>query len=430
MTGTLSSQTWAGSVNVVTEIGLAAAGSASLWDTGLFNTATWGADLTWSDVSDDVETLKTTRACSRESGQYATATLSMDLDNSSWRYSEDNTAGPFYGQVRSGIPIRVRAMVSFPDGSSGIVPIFFGTVDAWDDAYPVAGRRSVVTIAASDVFEQLAAFDGFEQNEQGAGELSGARMHRILDNAGFSGDRAIDSGSVAMQSTTLASNALTELKLVADSEGGRLWAEPDGTVWFIGRYGLLENPRSTTPQVTFSDTAGSGVTYSAPKFTSSRDLQRSMVAYARKGGTTQQAVDPMARAVIGDRQLSRTDLVNLDDPSVLGLAQRDLALRQNAERRVDALTVEPLVQPDSATADLALRWLSSVRFWDRAQVVRHPDGAPFTISRPVFTTGLSHEFTSGNQWRVTVGFQSATLWASFTSSLFDSARFDSAAFTW
>lgn len=425
---------WAGSVELIVELGIPSAdSSASLWSTALFDTATWGSDYTWTDVSDDLRSLTTKRTSSRESGAYNVGTATIVLDNSSWAYSEENSSGPFYGGIHSGIPVRARAVITFADGTVLPLPIFWGTVGTWDDSYPIAGTNSVVTITASDGFETIAAFNGYEQTAAGAGELAGVRMHRILDNAGWTGGRAIDAGSVAMQATTLAQNALTELRLVADSEGGKLWMEPDNTVWFTSRYALLEDTRSNTVQVTFTDVDGStdGPRYSAPDITSSRDLQRSIVAYARTGGTSQVAADPETRALIGDRQLSRTDLIAVDDPSVLSLAQRDLNLRMYAERRVDQLAYEPLVQAD-AVLETGLRWLAHSKLWDLARVKRTPDGAPFDIDRYVFVSGLSHTFGSAgpSAWRITVDFQSATQWRTFVSSLFDVATFDSAELTW
>jgi hypothetical protein len=232
-----------------------------------------------------------------------------------------------------------------------------------------------------------------------------------------------------MQATTLAGNALTELKLTADSEGGALWVEADGTVTFAGRYGRIENPMSSSPQATLDDSGTSGIIYSAPQFSSSRTQQRTMAAYARKGGTSQFAVDQTARATSGDRQLRRTDLLNDEDPSVLSLAQRDVALRSTVERRVDGVTVEPFIQVDAASVTTALRWLATLNLWHQARVIRRPSPA-LTIDRYVHVTGISFEIVPAFTWRVTLQFQSATVWNTVASSRWETGLWDTAAWAW
>jgi len=403
--------------------------AVSVWDTALWNTALWGPDQTWTDVTDALLSVDTKRGFSRDSSAWATGSATVTLDNADLLFSEDNAAGTYFGQLGAGVAIRVRASVTLSTAVVVALPMFVGTVDDWDEFYPATGSANTVTLGCQDLFEQLASFDGFEQTPSGENELSGQRMHRVLDNAGWTGERDIDQGITALQETTLAANALTEAKLTADSEGGSAWPAADGSFKFRGRYSRLERPGSVTTQVTFTDVAANaGLMYSAPRIKSSRDLQKSMVAYARKGGETQRATDPVARATIGDRQLSRTDLMNVDDPSVLSLAQREVALRRGAERRVDGLVFRPNMQRTPADTDAAWAWLSKMSMWDLARVVRTPLPA-LTIDRQVFVTGISHS-VRGSEWVVGLDFQSATVWQSVSSGRFDVGEWDSAVWTW
>ena len=403
--------------------------NSSLWDSSLWNTALWGPDQTWTDVTAALLSVDTKRGFSRDSSAWATGSATVTLDNADLLFSEDNAAGTYFGQLGAGVAIRVRASVTLSTAVVVALPMFVGTVDDWDEFYPATGAANTVTLGCQDLFERLASFDGFEQTPAGGNELSGRRMHRVLNNAGWTGGRDIDQGVAALQETTLAANALTEAKLTADSEGGAAWPAADGSFKFRGRYSRLERPGSVTTQVTFTDVAANaGLMYSSPRIKSSRDLQKSMVAYARKGGETQRASDPIARATIGDRQLSRTDLMNVDDPSVLSLAQREVALRKGAERRVDGLVFRPNMQRTPADTDAAWAWLSKMSMWDLARVVRTPLPA-LTIDRQVFVTGISHS-VRGSEWVVGLDFQSATVWQSVSSGRFDVGVWDSAVWTW
>lgn len=420
---------WGGTVALYVELSLpsTAAGNA-LWGSALWNTATWGQDFTWTDVTQWVLGLTTNRGFSRDSAAWTTGTATIEFDNEDLRFSEANASGPYFGRLGAGIPARIRAEITLPGGPVVQLPIFTGVVDDWDEHYDLNGG-GVVVVPLVDRFEQIAAFDGFEQTPRGAGELSGSRMHRILDNAGWVWPRDIDRGTVTVQATTLAQNAATEVKLTADSEGGAAWLEADGTFVFRDRYARIEHPQSNTVQATFTDDA-TGILYEAPIIKSSRDLQRSMAAYARVGGTMQRAVDQTARALIGDRQLSRTDLINTDDPSVLSLAQRDVALRKDAERRVDGLAFRPNFQASAALVTSTWQTLATLRMWQLVKVIRRPLPT-LTIDRNVFVTGMSHTISPGDhQWKVGLTFQSATVWQSVASARWDTATWDSAVWVW
>ena len=91
---------------------------------------------------------------------------------------------------------------------------------------------------------------------------------------------------------------------------------------------------------------------------------------------------------------------------------------------------EPFRQVDATTVTAAWRWLAAARLWDLERVQRHPYNAAWTVDRYVFLTGISHTIAPPNVWKVGLTFQSATVWRSFTGSLFDTGRFDTATFVW
>jgi len=65
---------------------------------------------------------------------------------------------------------------------------------------------------------------------------------------------------------------------------------------------------------------------------------------------------------------------------------------------------------------------------DQVRVQRHPYGAAWSLDRYVFVTGISHTIAPPNVWQVGLTFQSATVWRTFSGSLFDTAVFDTATF--
>ena len=112
-----------------------------------------------------------------------------------------------------------------------------------------------------------------------------------------------------------------------------------------------------------------------------------------------------------------------DTTYTIDTGRANFVIPMHGSNLIDAITVEPLIQPDAATTTALLTWLTGLRLWHQARVIRHPDGAPFTIDRYVFVSGISHTITP-DSWTMGLDFQSATLWRAFTGSLFDSATFD------
>jgi len=95
-------------------------------------------------------------------------------------------------------------------------------------------NNAVVDAQLVGIESQIASYESPALSSQGAGESAGDRINRILTNAGFNGTRYVDDGESAMQATTLEGNALSELQLTADSEGGAVYWGADGAVYFDG----------------------------------------------------------------------------------------------------------------------------------------------------------------------------------------------------
>jgi hypothetical protein len=200
--------------------------------------------------------MTSTRKFGREVQAWDVGTASFVLDNTKRYFSPSNlsASSPYVtggiSQIRPLRPMRWSATYQ------GVTYYgYTGYSTAWEETFLPGMVDAYVTVPCEDEMAMIAAFDGLELTPVGAGELSGVRIHRILDNAHNTATRAIETGRVTMQATTLAQNAATEIKLVADSEGGALFVDGDGTLVYEGQYALLENARSNTVQGTFSTAA-------------------------------------------------------------------------------------------------------------------------------------------------------------------------------
>lgn len=416
----------------VENIGSSPASYLALWDVAAWDADTWEGGTTWTDVSQWVTGVKTNRSFSQELTAYTAGRLSLTLDNTDGRFSPDNLSSPYRVGSSTAIgilrPVRVTATYG---GMSWA--LFTGRLEEWTEAYAgLEGAR--VDVSAIDGFADLGAFDGFEQPATGTSDGYGARIERILANAGYLGDRAVDVGVHTFQATTLAQNALTELKLTADSEGGAVWLAANGTFYADGQNALIEKARSNTVQVTFSnlDTDARGIGYELTGFSPAYDGSqvKNIAAYARVGGTQQSYIADASRALYGDRQASRTDLVCETDEQVQLLARRYVGLYSDPERRIEGVSFSPMLQPTAAKVAEAWSALATDRIQLRALVLlNHMTHAGFTITKHLFVRGISHSITPKG-WDVDVTFTSATIWHALVDSRWDVGAWDTAAWSW
>lgn len=244
--------TWFDGIEIQVLAGFSAAdGEFGVWGTGLWGTATWGPDTVFTDVSEWVRSISTSRRFSRELTEWDSGTATIVLKNQDGRFSPSNLTSPYVVGGISGIRPWRPIVVNIED-----TPIFTGYVIAWQEVYeqgsPGGGGASVV-IHCVDEMAALARFEGLETVLQGGGELAGERIHRILNNAGHTGLRALDVGRATLQPTSHGQNTVSELKLVADSDGGTIYIDRDGAVVFEDRYRIVEAERSRETQATFGD---------------------------------------------------------------------------------------------------------------------------------------------------------------------------------
>lgn len=366
----------------------------------LFNTATWGPDTSFIDITSYVRSLSTTRGRSRETDKVGTGSLQLTLSNGDSRFSPSNLSGPYVNsgisQIRPGVVFKVEATWA------GVTyPVFYGTADEWQDSYPAMGRDGITTVTVYDALSTLASFDGLAQGFLGAGERAGARMARIATNAAFTGPLVLDTGMNTMQATTLDSNALTELQLTADSDGGVVFAGADGSLTFHDGNAPYGHARSNTSQFTFGP-GSTEVNYEAVQPTYDSTLIYNTITYQRTGGTayTTTAQDSIS-LYRKQSSLVKTGLVCSTDVQVGILAEQTLTKYRDAEYRIKSLTVQGAANPTVSWPKV----LGAI-LCDRVTAKVTAPGS-VNITAQLFIDGISHTIDSRSGWSTTFTFASA-----------------------
>lgn len=396
-----------------------ATGTYGVWDSSKWDSALWGPDVTYVDISQYVRTLSIDRAFSRQQQLWQAGTANAVLSNRDRRFSPDNTSSPYVVGGVTGIrpwrPMRYRATWA------GVTyDLYQGYSLDWLETWVPGHFDSTVAVPCTDELGRLAGYDGIADSPVGAGDTYGARVHRVLDHAGHAGPRNVAVGRNTMQATTFASNAATELALTADSEGGSFWIDANGTIEADDQYALIEQTRSNTIQARFDDGTGGDLPCNDIKPALNGDLISNIASFQRVGGSVQTAVDQTSRALYQDKRKTRTDLICETDTQALSLATLWVVRYAQPEQRFSQIVVKPQANPARLWPQVLGR-----RIRDLVRVTAYPIGGG-TVVQDCHIVGIHHT-TDGAEWTTTFDLWSASVYQTYATSRWDVGRWDSAA---
>lgn len=317
--------------------------------------------------------------------------------------------------VQLGMEMRVRVQPrSLAGGALGdVLPIYRGAIRSIEDGWaPDATdpRRQLFTITCqlTDRFADLAAVNLPEQPLAGLGDLSGARIARIMDLANidpfYLGG---DPGVVEHQSSNFARNLLDEAQVTAESETGDLYVDRDGFIILREQMPGGAHTREDVAQLTWANgltpPAGS-IAPSAFGTGQALDDVKNRISLARTGGAAIQRPEPVDEPTdqqlrYGLRTYQRFDLTCRFDADVTHAADFWLAQLQDRTQRVNQLQAN--LDPNMPDAQLVE--LLDIELRDRHAMV-WTDGA-VELAGDLNVQGIAHQI-AGDRWTVSVN-----LWA-------------------
>ena len=364
----------------------------------------------WTDITCDARSLKIAMGRSNLLDKFAATTAALDLADFDDRYNAWNPYGLWAqnGVFRTGVPIRVRVL-QFGTHRT----LFTGTTDAVNDSWP--GTTDALTnVQATDAFKALARLRPAKLGAAvGGGELSGARVNRILDAAGYTGPRAVSVGLSAWQGTVLDGVALDLLNEVSEGEFGTLYVDSDGSVTFQDRNAIASNPRMANVQWSFLDYEGAPTDrtwtcYSDLVLAATDDQIVNTANVTRTGGATQTQRDATSVGWYDVRSYTRDNIPLNTDADANQLALNVVAELAYNDRRVDSLSFYPLFATNGHDVACGLRLL------DRIRVIRVSTGGTM-IDTELLVQGIEHEISGGGlgdspgAWTVTLKTTNADL---------------------
>lgn len=381
---------------------------------GKLDTGTLGSGASetpvWTDVTPWFRSISTNRPSRRIESPIVTydpGSLTLVLDNQDRRFDSANLAGPYVsGGVSQVTAMRAVRWLATWDGVT--YEIWRGFADNWDPVWFDPGD-SETTLTASDGFKVLAGNSRTGGGSAGVGELTGARVNRILDSAAWpAADRLISAGDSTVQGTALDGSPLAELQLTADSEIGELYMDAGGRVVFRNRQAILTDTRSNTSQATFGD---SGTELPYKTLTMSADdatFYNQIRATKAGGGVEQVAEDTTSQALLYIKTFRpATEPILQTDAAVSDYVDWLLAISVTPEVRFTSMVIDPRLDPDNLYPQVLGRQIG-----DRITVRRRPPGGGTLIERDCFIRGIGHDHTQGS-WLTTWALQSAEKFGSF-----------------
>lgn len=378
------------------------------WNVSDWDEDTWAGPGRWQDIAARVRSVAWSRGSESPLDRPRTGTATLVLDNrdgaaSAWasggEFSLTINGSPVGGTwLQPGTIVRIGAYFQTATALDATpeyewLPFFTGTVET-DQEGVTDFADSSVTLGLVELTAFLAGFDSAEQPSQGAGDTLAQRVARLLDQADWPADTAIEADSIGdqatFQATTMAQNRLGELDLVADSVGMRILAGSDGTLTFTAPYPDVD----VTSDASFSNTPEGDelpVASVTPYASTDRIVN---IAVAANAGSIEQAVRdwPSIDEFGPFGPGARDDLILQSDDLLTEMLQRRVAAGATDSLGIESVELDadqdpvnlPLLMAQYASTGLEARQPFNLRWV-------HPSTAVFPVALVI--EGMTHTIT-------------------------------------
>ena len=343
------------------------------------------------DVSNRVNRIETNRGRTALSDQFQTGSLSLTIIDQNGDFNPQNVSGPYYNLLTPMKKVQITATYG-----AVTYPIFSGFITSYVTRYPdeSSADLATTTIEAVDAFRLVQLAQISTVTDSGAGQLSGTRINKILDEIDWPATmRDVDAGLTTMQADPGTNRtALQALTTVATSEYGALYVDATGSFVFQDR-AVTAGSIGGTPTI-FADN-GTGIDYFDASWILNDVLVFNKATITRAGGTAQVALNQASidkyflHSYFQDNLLMQTDAVALD------YAQAYVASRAETSIRVDAIVLDLYTNNYNTGIIAAL----DLDFFDPIKVITtQPGGSLLEKTLQIF--GVRMNITP-NSWKTT-----------------------------
>jgi hypothetical protein len=317
--------------------------------------------------------------------QAGTAVIRVYDNDGSW--NPQNTSSIYYPFLVPLRKIRVSATTATAQEF-----LFSGYTTEYRYYYDQAENVGFVDIYAADAFRLLNLAQVTTVTDSGAGQSTGTRIGKLLDQVQFPASlRTISTGqSLCQADPGTLRTSLDAIKNAEFSEQGAFYIDGSGTAIFKSR-NQVASSISGTP-IEFNQTGG--IPYKNLVFAFDDKLIINKASIQRIGGTPQIYINSDSATKYFQHQLSAQDLVIDTDANALNIAATVVSTRAETTIRIDAMTVDLLDTAVPTDTMIGLDYFTNVRIQNI-----QPDGS--LITKTLQVQGLKWEI-SPNSMQVTV----------------------------
>ena len=340
------------------------------------------------DVSNQVDKIDTRRGRNAQADQFQTGQLSLRIVDQNGDFNPQNLSSPYAGLLNPMRKVQITATWNTETYS-----IFSGFITSYSTTTPRdVGEVVYTTIEAVDAFRLAQNAQISTVTDSGAGQLSGTRINKILDQIGWPASmRDVDSGQTTLQADPGSPrSALQAMQKVELSEYGSLYVDANGEFVFQDR-AFTTSSVDGTP-VVFNDD-GTGLSYFNAVWLLNDVLIYNSAQITRTGGTVQTAINQPSIDKYFLHSYNQQNLLMQTDAVALDYAQAYVASRAETTTRCDAITLDLYTDNYNAGITAAL----DLDFFDPVTITTtQPGSSALTKTLQVF--GVAHSITP-NSWK-------------------------------
>jgi hypothetical protein len=340
------------------------------------------------DVSNQVDSIQTNRGRNAQADQFQTGQLTLRIVDQNGDFNPQNASGPYYGMLNPMRKVQITAT-----WNTVTYPIFSGFITGYSTTTPkFTGDIVYTTITAVDAFRLAQNAQISTVTDSGAGQLSGTRINKILDQIGWPPSmRDIDAGQTTLQADPSSTRtALEAMQKVELSEYGSLYVDANGEFVFQDR-AFTTSSIGGTP-IVFNDD-GTGIEYFNAIWLLNDVLIYNSAQITRTGGTTQTAINQPSIDKYFTHSYNQQDLLMQTDADALNYAQAYVASRAETTTRCDAITLDLYTDNYDAGITAAL----DLEFFDPVTITTTQPGSS-TLTKTLQVFGIAHSITP-NSWK-------------------------------
>jgi hypothetical protein len=288
------------------------------------------------DLTPDVYSISIRRGRNIMKDTYEAGTAIVRVLDPLGYFNPQSVTSPYYPYLT---PLRKLRVSATTDTASNF--LFSGYVNDYRYYFPQGQETAYVDILCTDGFRLLQMANVGTIPDTTAGQTTGTRMEKILDDVQWpSSMRNISTG----QNTCVADpgtirTTLEAVKNVEFSEGlGSFYMSPDGTATFKDRSEVVA---SLGAAATEFDQTGN-IPYKNVKYAFDDKLIINSVTFNRVGGTAQLVYDQASIDAYFPHSLTQENLVAETDEIVANIAREYVTTRAYTTIRIDEMTVDLL----------------------------------------------------------------------------------------